>query len=342
MKPKEIKELIKKNYSQPPERRRPIFIWGTFGVGKSSLVREVCEELGIELIDLRLTLLEPMDLRGMPVIEDKNGEKTVVWARPVFLPKEGRGILFIDECNVAAPAMQAVSYQLILDHRVGEHVVGKDWYIIGAGNEETDGALVYRMPTPLRNRFIHVKFEVNAEQWIEWALTHGIHEWVIGFISFRPDMLCPPYDPAVDPRSTPRPRTWHFVSDMLKAGVSDQESIAGCVGEGAAADFIDYVKYHLKLPSVDAILKGELEKLPEYSKEEIAGIQHALIASVCSKITGLKNKREAVNNALKFFMDNFQAEFVILSLKRLSVVYANIPECPVYPEFHRRYKEVIL
>ena len=346
MRPKEIKNLIKKIYTLPPHQRRPIFIWGPPGVGKSSIVKQVCEELNIGFIDLRLALLEPVDLRGVPFIkkDSENGEKTVFWARPVFLPSEGQGILFLDEVPAAPPAIQATSYQLVFDRCVGEHKLGDGWYIVAAGNRETDAAVSYRVPSPLRNRFIHVEYELTVDDWSEWAIPRGIHPHVIGFVNFRRDLLFN-FNPNSAERAFATPRTWEFVSDLLHAGVFDSETIGGCVGSGVAVEFLAYVKLQEKMPNIEDILNGNLERLPQYDKTEMPGIQHSIIASVCSKISEVKNndKRKLMtDNAFRFAMDNFEPEFVVLAVKRLKIVYPNIQNCSTFPEFVKKYKEVVL
>jgi len=346
MRPKEIKSLIKKIYSLPPQQRRPLFIWGPPGVGKSSIVQQVCKELGLEFLDLRLALLEPVDLRGVPFIRKngENGEKTVFWARPVFLPEEGKGILFLDEMNAAAPSIQASAYQLVLDRRVGEHVIGDDWYIIAAGNRETDAAVTYRMPSPLRNRFIHVEYEFSVDDWSEWAIQRGIHPHVVGFVNFRRDLLFN-FNPNSADKSFATPRTWEFVSDLLHAGIYNSEVIGGTVGSGVAVEFMAFISLQEKLPNINDILSGSLERLPQYDKEEMPGIQHSIIASACAAISQVKNndkKKVIVDNVFRFALNNFEPEFVVLAVKRLKMVFPNIQNSVVFPEFVQKYKEVVL
>ena len=77
------------------------FIWGAPGIGKSSIVRQIAERRRMPLIDIRASLLDPTDLRGIPMIQDG----TAVWCPPSFLPKKSDkpGILFLDEINAAPP-----------------------------------------------------------------------------------------------------------------------------------------------------------------------------------------------------------------------------------------------
>lgn len=139
------------------------FIWGAPGIGKSSIVRQIAERRRMPLIDIRASLLDPTDLRGIPIIQDG----TAVWCPPSFLPKKSDkpGILFLDEINAAPPLVQAALYQLILDRRVGEYELPEGWRIIAAGNRREDKAVTFRLSSALANRFIHLNLEVDPDDW---------------------------------------------------------------------------------------------------------------------------------------------------------------------------------
>src|ERR1051326_3594924 len=109
-------------------------IWGAPGIGKSSIVAQTAEAHKMEMIDLRLSQLAPTDLPGPPVADHE--QNTSRWYPPEFLPREGRGILFLDELNLAPPAMQGMAQQLILDRRVGSYNVPSHWFVWAAGNRK--------------------------------------------------------------------------------------------------------------------------------------------------------------------------------------------------------------
>ena len=109
----------------------PTFLWGAPGIGKSSIVKQIADEKGLDFIDLRLALMDPTDLKGIPFYDKET--HTALWAPPAFLPREGEGILFLDELNSAAPAVQSSAYQLILDRRIGEYELPDGWAIVAAG-----------------------------------------------------------------------------------------------------------------------------------------------------------------------------------------------------------------
>lgn len=234
--------------------RRPVFLWGSPGVGKSQVVAQVAAEQELDLIDVRAVLLDPVDLRGLPSI---NGDGQAHWCIPSFLPKEGKGLFFLDELNAAPPLVQAACYQLVLDRKVGEYTMPDGWHIIAAGNRETDRAVTSRMATPLSNRFIHINFEVDLNDWITWAIENDILVEVMAFLRFRPELLNK-FEPETQEKAFPTPRTWQFVSDLMTvntlSGQAEMEVLEGTVGKAAAAEFMGFLKIYRDLPDIDGIL----------------------------------------------------------------------------------------
>ena len=222
-------------------------IWGSPGIGKSSIVAAVAKNAGIGLVDLRLSQLAPTDLRGLPVA-DKGVSK---WFPPEFLPTQGEGILFLDEINMAPPAMQGISQQLILDRKVGSYIVPKGWFIWAAGNRAEDRASVFEMPSPLSNRFIHYSVNPDFESFKLFALKQGIHESIISFLAFRPALL---YKMDEKRPAWPSPRSWFMANMLHQTGMA----IHPAIGEPAATEFYSYLDIYLNLPDLDAICAGKL------------------------------------------------------------------------------------
>ncbi len=248
--------------------RQPVFIWGGPGIGKSDVVRQLAKAMGVPLKDIRALLLDPVDLRGLPFL---GADHTAKWATPDFLPKDGEGILFLDELNAASAMVQAGCYQLVLDRRLGEYTLPEGWSIIAAGNRETDRAVTTRMPTPLRNRFTHLNFEVDVQEWCEWAIQSAICPEVIAFIRFKPDLLSA-FDR--DANAFPSPRSWEFVSRILKSAPArdiEHELFSGTVGDGAATEFSAFLRTFRDLPNIDAILLNpHREPVPDNAAAQYA------------------------------------------------------------------------
>lgn len=250
MKPSEISSALKLMYRID----RPAFVWGKSGVGKSDVVRQLSADLGVRLIDFRAALRDPVDLMGIPTVT--NGMTT--YNPPAELPRDGEGILFLDELNSAKPDTMAALYQLTLDRRIGSYELPQGWRIFAAGNGVNDRGVTYRMPAPLANRFAHLQFETSLADWCAWAATHSIRVEVIAFLRFRPELLHT-FDPAATGAAFASPRSWQVVSEILdessKAPIGiEHEIYKGTVGEGAAAEFGGFLRVFREMPSPDAVL----------------------------------------------------------------------------------------
>ena len=231
--------------------RRPVYLWGPPGVGKSSLVRQAADAQKLALIDIRATLLDPVDLRGLPTVY----EDVAVWCPPAFLPTQGSGLLFLDELAQAPPLVQAACLQLTLDRRLGEYELPDGWTVVAASNRSEDRAGTHRLISPLLNRFVHLDLEVSADDWQAWAVTAGIAAEVRAFLRFRPGLLFQ-FKAEANSRAFPTPRSWAFVSDVLKSTPAEllHQVVAGCVGDGPAAEFAGFLQLYRELPDVDACL----------------------------------------------------------------------------------------
>lgn len=286
--------------------RQPVFIWGGPGIGKSAVVRQLAAGLAILLQDVRAVLLDPVDLRGLPFLGTDGRSK---WATPDFLPQDGSGILFLDELNAAPAMVQASCYQLVLDRKLGEYTLPKGWAIVAAGNRDSDRGVTTRMPTPLRNRFVHLEFEVDAQEWSEWAIQAGIRPEVIAFLRFRPEVLSA-FDR--DANAFPSPRSWEFVSRILDSVPSqsvEHELFAGAVGAGAATEFSAFLRMFRELPNIDAILLNPLqEPVPES-----AAAQYAVASALARCASDINFDRVCL------YLDRLPTEFRVLCVRDASL-----------------------
>lgn len=251
------------------KRRHPMFIWGPPGVGKSSLVKQAAAKLNRQLCDVRAVLLDPVDLRGIPSV---NGDHLAHWCPPAFLPRDGEGILFLDELAQAPPLVQSACLQLCLDRRCGEYVLPDGWDIIAASNRQEDRAGAHKIITPLLNRFAsHLELELSSDDWQEWALTEGISSDVRSFLKWRPELLLK-FDPTAGHKAFPSPRSWEFFSDLLDG--MDPELLlpmaVGCIGEGAAAEFVGFLRFKNEMPNIDDVLANPTTiELPDADKPAV-------------------------------------------------------------------------
>ncbi len=288
----------------------PAFIWGPPGIGKSSIVKEIANEMAIGFIDLRLTLLDPTDLKGIPFLK----RNQAIWASPSFLPKkdERGGILFLDELNAAPPSVQAAAYQLILDRRVGEYVLPANWSIVAAGNRENDRGVTHKMPTPLANRFVHFDMEVSLSDWRQWAFKHRVDDAIISFLGLRSDALFI-FDAKLGEKSFPTPRSWEYVDTILKSTIKEEhlfDAIKGAIGEKTAADFIAYKKEMTELPPFDLIFEGRSQYYPK-----TPSTLHVTASILVTEALHNPDKRR-LNNLLRYTL-KLEPEFAIMIVRDL-------------------------
>jgi hypothetical protein len=250
MKPSEITEALKLLITI----KRPAFLVGEAGVGKSRICRQVTETLGMRLVDIRAVLLDPVDIKGLPHV---NGDGRAHWATPDFLPREDDPptVILLDEINRAAQMVQNSCLQLSLDRQVGDYRLGDQHAVIAAGNPDTHRG-VTRMSEALASRFVHLPVEPDLDDWTKWAIDADMRPELIAFLRFRPELLHR-YEPSSTEKAFPCPRSWEFVGEILNADpdVTIEHALySGTVGEGPAAEFVGFLQVYRQLPSLDAIL----------------------------------------------------------------------------------------
>jgi len=240
----EIKEVVKDAIDHPMDFPA-IFIWGGPGIGKSSVCRQATEEKGVNFIDIRALLLDPTDLRGIPVPEDGKAK----WLTPTFLPTavDWRGLMAFDELTLAPPIVSNSILQLVLDRKLGEYHLPDGCCIVAMSNRETEAIGVYRLSPPLANRFIHIDFDVDNDEWAKWAITHDIYPPIIGFLTkFRPELL---YKFDANRKAFPTPRCFDKETEVLtKDGfkffkdITYGDEIATIKLDGAVPGLLEYQK----------------------------------------------------------------------------------------------------
>lgn len=288
----------------------PTFLWGAPGIGKSSIVKQIAKASGIGFIDLRLSLMDPTDLKGIPFYDKES--HTALWAPPAFLPREGEGILFLDELNSAAPSVQASAYQLILDRAVGEYRLPDGWAIVAAGNREGDRGVTYRMPAPLANRFTHFEMEVSVEDWRDWAYKAGMDTKIISYITFKNEHLFT-FDAKSDAKSFATPRSWEYVHAMLQSGIASHlllDTIAGAVGRDIAIGFLSFVKVMDRLPDIQEILENATG-----AQSDEVDVLYALSTGLVSAILADASDTRVAN--LLHYTLELKSEFAVLIVQDL-------------------------
>lgn len=335
---------------------RPAFVWGTPGCGKSDIVRQIGAEDNRQVIDIRMATKEPSDINGIPYFNPTLGK--MVFAPPAIFPSDpnSNAIIFLDELNSAAPAVQASAYELILDRRVGEYELPKNVDVIAAGNGDSDRGVTYKMASPLANRFVHLEMVTSYSDWENWAIANRIHPAVIGYLTvFKSDLdgFKEYIKSGGSSKAFNTPRSWSYVSDFLydsdKYKTSDSELltlVSGSVGQGLAIKFMASRSISNDLPSASDILDGKVKKV----KISDISAQYALSMALCfelkdrvtSKVANVNNMIDAF---LRFIIDNFTIEVGVMASKAALTTHKiplNQRSLPSFSDFHSKYGKFVI
>lgn len=342
MRPAHIIAVIEQEFSSTQQGyHTPVMLWGPPGVGKSQIVAQVADKHAAAIVDIRLSQMEPSDLRGIPF---KNEHK-VEWAIPAMLPDvevHGEaGILFIDEITSAPPSVSAAAYQLILDRRLGEYRVPDHWAIVAAGNRQGDRGVSYSMPSPLANRFSHYELEVNLDDWAGWAYQNNIDERVIAFLRFRPDLIFD-FNPEHNPVAFPSPRSWEFAHRALHKFADTPVLLPGgieaCVGKAAGVELFAFIQSLENLPDIDAIVNGQSLECPD----EI-DLQYAIASALVTRAIRSGGDVEILGNLLNYANQFKQREMGVMMVSDLQrAIGSELFAVPQFSEWAEKIGDILV
>ena len=345
MRPAQLLRVLEREFVSAAEgHHTPVMLWGPPGVGKSQMVAQVAGRHAVPVIDIRLSQMEPSDLRGIPF----RVEQRVEWAVPAILPNVERhglaGVLFLDEITSAPPAVSAAAYQLILDRRLGEYQVPDHWAIFAAGNRQGDRGVTYSMPAPLANRFSHFEVDTHLDDWVAWAYASGIDERIIAFLRFRPELLFD-FDPAHNPIAFPSPRSWEFAHRALQKFQDEPQLLQGtlqaCVGPAAGIEVSAFVNSLDQMPDLDAICAGDEVSVPR----EI-DLQYAVAAALVGKAMRARagdDGQRVIGNVLVYAGRFPQREMGVMLVSDLHRAVGNdLFEVPAFADWASAIADVML
>lgn len=275
------------------ETTTPAILWGPPGIGKTDFVRALARKHNLKLFILLASTMDPTDINGLPAIreitiEEPDGtvrhvtttEPTLqYWAEALI--REGRGILFFDEANNAVPAVQSTLLSVLQGRIVGRHILPDEVWMIAASNNVEDGADSWELAPPMANRFMHITFTPNLNDWYEGMICNWGAESegdaaleaklkrlqrsraeVAGFVKQNPALLHDmPSTSAGSGKAWPSPRSWDATARILAVIPKTPQTksvrfqaISGLVGEPAA---VQYEKYEdgLRLPQYEDVMR---------------------------------------------------------------------------------------
>jgi hypothetical protein len=285
--------------------RRTVCIEGAPGGGKTTIVHEVAQELGIPCIERHMPTMLVEDF-GI-LFPEGDGAK-LSYKLPDWFPVKGKapqqGILLFDDRNQASADLQKVLANICQARTLHGTPMPEGWQVISTGNRQSDRAGANRVLGHLRNRETVIELETHLDDFTQWALDHNVKPEVISFTRFRPGLLHD-YDPQRDQNATPR--SWvEGVSDVLGTvpAEAEFECFKGAVGEGAAAEFVGYLRIFRKLPNPDAILlnptAGEVPTDP--------ATLYALAGSLAHRVTPTAMQRFVT------YVERMPPEFSVLAM----------------------------
>lgn len=262
---------------------------GKPGIGKTQVAESLAKFIGGKLYDVRLTTIDPSDLRGLPYYD--HTEKLTKWYRPEDLPRGAApAVLFLDELSAAPEHIQPTVYGLLQERRVGQHVLPDNVMIVAAGNRVEDGAVAYEMGTAIADRLIHLNVEPDLDDWIDnYAVKKGLHPAVPAFLKVRPDC----FETTVqsmeqDHMIAATPRSWDRVSSIMFS-ISDPKlrriAITGTLGAHICSEFF------VVADDVEAtVAVTEMVSMPRRDRVELyPNSMHGLQAMVFG-LVGLANE----------------------------------------------------
>ncbi len=345
MRPSHLTAILEREFlSAQGSVPTPVMVWGPPGIGKSQIVAAVASQHNVPVIDIRLSQMEPTDLRGIPF---RDGD-TVVWSIPALLPNAKRhgdkGILFLDEITSAPPTVTAAAYQLILDRRLGEYRVPEGWAIFAAGNRHGDRGVTYAMPAPLANRFTHYDLQADLDDWTAWAYRTDIDERVIAFLRFRPELL-------LDMKSSttlaafPSPRTWEYASRALRKFADTPalllDAIQASVGVAAGVELKAFMDHIRDLPDIEAIAQGRSDAIPG-----AIDLQYAVASSLVRRVVreaGKPTRDAMIGNVLRYATLFPQRELGIMLVSDLQrAVGAPLFDRPEFSEWASTISDLLM
>ena len=323
-----------------------IMLWGAPGVGKSQCVRQIAnnikKETGkeVNVIDVRLLLFNPIDLRGIPTTDKE--KQNAIWLKPkIFDMDESKdiiNILFLDEISSCTPAVQAAAYQITLDRTIGEHKLPDNCIVIAAGNRMNDKSVVSKMPKALANRLMHIEVEIDVDSWIKWARENNLNDIVIKFISDNKNcLMCD--NQFNDNLAYATPRTWEMVSKLLnnvkKLNYSLEPLISGLVGKDIALEFMRYLIVNGDIPSVKDIFDGKVKY------KEMTDTQNEVLKNVIINYSKLeKDNIKRIKNSVRFILQ-MPYDYALFILKHYAKLSEEIKKAiDDMPEFNAWYKKV--
>jgi hypothetical protein len=345
---KEIIEIFYNSKNEKTGKKIPLIVYGTFGIGKSSIISKKAQEIAEKknkifinwneitreqknkilenpseyfiLMDIRLSEFDSTDIKGLPDFKKDDDNHSIEWKTPFWAKilenPESDGILFFDEMNLAIPIVISSTYKIFHDRIINDGKINENWLIIGAGNKEDDNANVNELAYPIRDRAGEIELNFSdIDNWTEWAIKNEIDNRIIGYLNYQPSKLH--QADFKDNQKFTTERGWERLSTLIKnKDFNTLELISGvAIGEGIAREFIAFCDIENKI-KIDEIIKK-----PEMIKDikEIS-TKYFLISSLAEQYGKEKIEFKSLLEIIKV-LDKYDSNEFVTILLRLSLKY---------------------
>lgn len=332
---------------------KPVYISGAPGIGKSAMIHQmakpgkllqfICKKMpgfaaytgGATVVDIRLSMFDPVDLRGLPATIDGR----TVWLKPGFWPvDESKPVfIFFDEIDRASTACRNAALQIVLDRRIGEHTLPGNVRIFAAGNGATDKGFTGALGTALNNRFAHIDLEPGVAPWLKYAADRGLNPALIAFHEMRKaeSDIFHKLNPGRDEKAFPTARAWESVHDVLELCPKSLrfDAVAGLVGEIAAGDFVAFLELYESIGDILPAIWRDPAGATVFDSSEI-NRHYAVAVGLAHNVTA------ATMPALCTYAARLPREFEILAISTATRIDPALKNCPAYLDYAQRNQHV--
>jgi hypothetical protein len=354
----QAKDLIKKLFRLQIEtgERFSIEIVSGPGLGKSAIIKQAADELAREwgkpvgCKPFFLTTVEPPDVRGFGLPgKDDDGGLIMQFTKAPWMPRKSDpeyGFLFLDEFGQAQSDVAKPAAELLLNGRVGESVLPITWMVIAASNREKDRSGIHKSLAFIENRKMRIEIQPHVDSWVEWAesierdsagniVRDCINPWAIAFAKFKPALV---FADSVPDKAGPfcTPRTLCKVAHLIGQLPMElfMEAAGGYMGQGAAAEFVAFLRVAEQLPKFDEIVADpEKCRLPEKDRPDA---QYATTQMIAHRV----DKKSAVS-AFKY-LRRMPKEFQVSGLKATLRRCTEMVQTPDFAQWLRDNKDLVM
>ena len=230
-------------YRIPVVRQRPVFLLGAPGIGKTAIMEQIAQELGIALVSYSMTHHTRQSALGLPFIVHKEYEgkaydvseytmSEIIASVYDVMAESGirEGILFLDEINCVSETLAPSMLQFLQYKTFGRHQVPEGWVIVTAGNPPEYNKSVREFDIVTLDRLKILKVEADYGIWREYARERGVHTAILNYLDMKKEDFYQ-VETTVKGRSYITARGWEDLSEMLKLYEEEQitveESLVG-------------------------------------------------------------------------------------------------------------------